>query len=176
MRAVLETESCVAVGFRLGVTELMPTVREAEEFSHLGPDVLGPDWNAGEALRRLRADPGREIGAALIDQTIMAGPGNVYKCEVCFLAGVDPWGPVEGVKDPEALIHLMKRLMEANRTTGNQVTTGNGRPGLERWVYRRAGQPCRRCGTLIRRRGEGNRDDDRVTYWCPGCQPAITSP
>ena len=94
VRAVLRTDPWVAVGFRLAICELLPTASEHEVVGHLGPDVLGPDWDPAEALRRLRADPDRAIGTALLDQRTIAGPGNVYKSEVCFLSGVDPWTPV----------------------------------------------------------------------------------
>ena len=177
VRAVLETEPRVAVGVRLGIVELIHTSREDEVLGHLGPDVLGPDWDPGEVVRRLAAHPDRELGAAVIDQRVMAGPGNVYKSEVLFLRGLDPWMRVGDVADLPALVDLMKRLMEANRTTGAQVTTGDLRRGRSHWVYGRGGQLCRRCGTIVRRRvlgagGEpGSETDARVTYWCPSCQP-----
>lgn len=167
-RAVLETEAWIAVGFRLAVTELIPTGDEAEVVGHLGPDLLGPDWDAAEALRRLKERGDRPLGEVLLDQAVMAGLGNVYKCEVCYLRGLDPWLPIARVPDPEGVIALAKRLIEANRTTGSQVTTGDLRRGRGQWVYARGGRPCRRCGTPIRRRQEGG---ERVTYWCPRCQP-----
>lgn len=172
VRAILETDRWVAVGFRLAITELIKTAAEREVVGHLGPDVLGPDWDAGEALRRLREAGERTIAEALLDQTIMAGPGNVYKCEICFLRGVHPDTPVSKVPDLEGLIALTKRLMDANRETGIQITTGDPRPGRERWVYGRAGKPCRRCGTGISRVQRRESAEDRVTYWCPSCQPA----
>lgn len=178
VRAVLETAPWVAVGFRLGIVELLPTLREAEVLAYLGPDVLGADWDPDEAVRRLGLDPDREIGAALIDQRVMAGPGNVYKSEACFLRGLDPWMRVGDVSDLEGLVGLVKRLMEANRTTGMQITTGDRRAGHGRWVYGRGGRPCRRCGTPVRRRAPGVDGDpgsetyERVTYWCPSCQPS----
>jgi endonuclease VIII len=98
----------------------------------------------------------------------MAGPGNVYANEVCFLRGLHPATPVGSVADPAALVDLMKRVMDANRTLGRQVTTGDTRHGRDRWVYGRRGEPCRRCGTPIRRVAGG---EDRVRYWCPACQP-----
>jgi formamidopyrimidine-DNA glycosylase len=171
VRAVLRTEPWVAVGFRLAICELLPTAREHEVVGHLGPDVLGPDWDPAEALRRLRADPGRAIGTALLDQRAIAGPGNIYKSEVCFLRGVDPWTPVGQVDDLEGMVDLLKRLMEANRTTGNQITTGDTRPGRTTWVAARTGRPCRRCGTPIRKADQASYDGERVTYWCPICQP-----
>jgi endonuclease-8 len=186
VRVVLETQEVVAVGFRLPVVELLATPLEHQVVGHLGPDVLGPNWDPAEALRRLTARPDRPIGEALIDQTVMAGPGNVYKSEALFLRGVDPWSRAGDVRDPPALIAMMKRLMEANRATGMQITTGDPRPGRSRWVYGRAGLPCRRCQTPIRRsmhleRSRGQRaalvtvteELDRVTYWCPRCQPAL---
>jgi formamidopyrimidine-DNA glycosylase len=171
IRVVLETAPWTAVGRRLPVVELVPTEGEAAIVAHLGPDVLGPDWDAAEALRRLLAQPERPIGEVLIDQRVMAGPGNVYKSEACFLRGVHPWTPVGRIRDPAAMVALVKRLMEANRTTGAQFTTGDTRPGRSRWVYGRAGAPCRRCGTAIRRGSQGPPGLERVTYWCPACQP-----
>ena len=168
VRAVLETEVVVAVGVLLGITELIPTQREPDVVGHLGPDVLGPDWDPDEVVRRLRADPNRPIGEALNDQRVIAGPGNIYRSEVCFLRGVHPQTPVAAVADLAGVVTLVKRLMEANRGTGRQITTGVDRPGFEHWVYGRRGRPCRRCGTSIRRRAEPG---ERVTYWCPSCQP-----
>jgi len=185
VRAVLRTADRVAVGFRLGIVEVLSTRGEPNVIGHLGPDVLGPDWDVDEVVRRLRSDPPREIGGALIDQRVMAGPGNVYKSEVCFLRGIDPWAPVGSIEDLDGMVTLVKRLMEANRTTGMQVTTGDTRRGRERWVYGRAGQGCRRCGTQVRRAmqvedssvastasvDEG--PNERVTFWCPSCQPGM---
>ena len=168
VRALLETTPWIAVGFRLAVVDLLHTAREHEVLGQLGPDPLSPAWDAGEALRRLTADPDRVIGDALLDQRVMAGPGNIWKSEICFLRGVDPWTPVGRMSRPERLVALVKELFEANRTTGDQITTGDLRPGRGQWVYGRGGRPCRRCGTLIRVRGA--REPERVTYWCPACQ------
>jgi endonuclease-8 len=172
VRAVLENANWTAVGFRLPVLDVLRTADEAEVVGHLGPDPLGPDWDPDEALRRLLADPERSISDALLDQRVMAGPGNVWRCEICFLRGVDPWMPVGSLRDPAALVSLTKRLFEANRTAGSQITTGDLRPGYERWVYGRAGAPCRRCRTPIQRKvAAPDIEGDRVTYWCPRCQP-----
>lgn len=169
IRAVLETENRHAVGYHLAMTELVATDREDAIVGHLGPDPL-TSWDAGEALRRLRLHADRPIGETLLDQTVIAGPGNVYKCEICFLRGVDPWTRVSDVPDHEGLVDLTRRLLQANRTTGNQITTGDERPGRGRWVYGRGGRPCRRCGTKIERKGQ-DPGGERVTYWCPSCQP-----
>ncbi len=171
VRAVLETDRWVAVGFRLPVVELMPTNDEFKVVGHLGPDVLGPDWDPDAALERLTAFPERAISEVLIDQRVMAGPGNVYKSEICFLAGVHPQTLVREIADTEAIVLLTKRTMEANRATGRQITTGDTRSGRGQWVYGRAGLPCRRCGTSIRREHDDAQLDSRVTFWCPSCQP-----
>ncbi|MFN2587783.1 MAG: DNA-formamidopyrimidine glycosylase family protein [Actinomycetota bacterium] len=169
VRAVLETEDWRAVGIHLGVVELVPTEREDEVVGHLGPDPL-TSWDAAEALRRLRLHADRAIGEVLLDQTVIAGPGNVYRCEICFLRGLDPWTPVAAVPDHEGLVDLTRRLLQANRTTGTQVTTGDDRPGRQRWVYGRGGRPCRRCETAILRK-DHEQGRARTTYWCPSCQP-----
>ena len=171
VRAVLTTEPWLAVGFRLPVLDVIPTVEEGDVVGHLGPDLLGPDWHPEEALRRLAADPERPIGEALLDQSVMAGLGNIYKCEVCFLRGLHPWTPVGRIEDLPAVVSLSKRLITANKTTGSQITTGDTRHGRQRWVYGRGGEPCRRCRTPVARERQGQGTGERVTYWCPGCQP-----
>jgi endonuclease VIII len=171
IRLVLETEPWVAVGRRLGVVEVLRTADEHTVVGHLGPDVLGEDWDPGEALLRLGADGARSVGEALIDQRVMAGPGNIYKSEILFLRGVDPWTPIGEIAHLPAMVALTKRVMEANRASGNQVTTGDPRRGRSHWVYGRAGEPCRRCGTPIRRAEQGREPQERATYWCPSCQP-----
>jgi len=175
IRVVLETDLWTAVGYRLPVLEILSTEDEPGRLAHLGPDVLGPDWDPAEALRRLGRVPAREIGVALIDQRVMAGPGNVYKCEALFLRGVHPGTPVGAVDDLGALVGLVKRLMEANRDRPARVTTGDTRPGRRVWVYGRAGRPCRRCGTPIRTIRQGDSPAERVTYLCPSCQPEPAS-
>jgi endonuclease-8 len=166
IRAVLDVEGWTAVGYRLRRLEVLTTAREAEVLGDLGPDPLGPDWNADEAVRRLAATPGRSIGEALLDQSVMAGPGNVYRSEVCFLAGIDPRAPVGALDEPARLAELMRSLMEANRDGGRRVTTGDHRRGRELWVYGRGGRPCRRCGTPVQRIEVA----ERVSYVCPSCQ------
>jgi endonuclease-8 len=166
IRAVLVTEPWTAVGTLLGILDIWPTAREQEHLGHLGPDVLGPGWDPAEALARLIAEPERPVGEALIDQRVMAGPGNVYRSEVCFLRGIDPRAPVGSIGNPAAAIALMKGLMEANRRRGARITTGDPREPL--WVYGRAGRPCRRCGTTVERV-----DAERVVFLCPSCQPGL---
>jgi endonuclease-8 len=171
VRAVLETDDRVAVGFRLAVVELIPTANEDEVVGHLGPDPLQGSWDEAEAVRRFRAHPDDEIGTVVLDQSVIAGPGNVYKSEICFLRGVHPATKVANVSDLEGFVGLLARLLQANRTTGMQITTGDTRRGRMQWVYGRAGQPCRRCRTRIEREMQAGYGGDRVTFWCPSCQP-----
>ena len=170
VRAVLETEQWVAVGFRLPVVELIRTHEEDDVVGHLGPDPLR-EWDRDDALARLTEAADVSIGEALLDQRVIAGLGNVYKSEICFLRGIHPDTRVADVEDLAAIVDLSARLLVANRTTGRQITTGDARRGRERWVYGRGGQPCRRCGTTIRKMEQGATGGPRVTYWCPSCQP-----
>jgi len=149
----------------------VPTAAEYRITGHLGPDLLGPDWDAAEAVRRIMADPGRPIGEALLDQRNLAGIGNLYKAEVLFLRGVSPWRPAGQVDDLAAMVELARRLLDANKERVEQVTTGNPAPGARTWVYGRARRSCRRCGTPVRQASQGPEPQDRVTCWCPACQP-----
>ena len=175
VRAVLETEDFVAVGFQLAVVEVLDTASEAEVVGHLGPDPLGADWDVDRVVTAMRERADDAIGTVLLDQRVLAGPGNVYKCEICFLAGLHPWTKVAEVQDLRQVAKLAERLMKANRTTGNQITTGDLRPGRQRWVYGRSGKGCFRCGTQILKADQEGYGGDRVTYWCPTCQPAISN-
>ncbi len=167
IRLVLANDQWRATGYELGIVELLRTAQEDRVTGHLGPDLLGPDWDQAEAVRRLSADPERSAGEALLDQRNLAGIGNVYKSEVLFLRGIRPWRPVGKIHDVDALVGLSHRMLDANKDRVKRVTTGDARRGHETWVYGRRGQACRRCGTRIRRAELG----DRITYWCPSCQP-----
>jgi endonuclease-8 len=170
-RVVLRTPGWTAVGFALGVVELVGRTEEDQVVGHLGPDLLGPDWDEEEALRRLLADPRRPVGDALLDQRNLAGVGNMYKAELCFLAGVSPWLPVGEVPDLLRLVRRARQVLDANKERVQQTTTGDLRRGRQLWVYRRDKQPCRRCGTPIRVQMQGPDTQERATYWCPRCQP-----
>jgi endonuclease VIII len=149
---------------------VLRTSREHQVIGHLGPDLLGPDWDAAAAAERLGREPGRPIGEALLDQRNLAGLGTVYLAETLFLRGVDPSRPVGSVADLDALVELGHQLLDANKERLGHVTTGDTRPGRETWVYGRAGKPCRRCGTVIRRGEAGSPGQERVRFWCPNCQ------
>jgi endonuclease-8 len=176
VRVVLGTARRVAIGVRVHDLALLRTERESELIGHLGPDLLGTGWDEGsvaEATRRLRGEPGREIGLALLDQTIMAGIGNVYRAELCFLLGVSPWTPVETV-DAERAVLLARKLLLRNAAAPVRNTTGDRTPGRQLWVYGRAARPCLRCGTIVRSAEQGAEIPPRVVWFCPACQPGPT--
>ena len=170
VRVVLRSQAHVAVGFALGIVELL--AREAEESAvgHLGPDLLGPDWDEAEALSRLREEPDVPIADALLTQSKLAGVGNLYRSELCFLAGVLPTTPVADVPDLERLVRRAKAMLEANKERVEQTTTGDLRRGRRTWVYRREREVCRRCGTPIQVGMQGPEGKERAVYWCPTCQ------
>ena len=170
IRLVLGNADWQAIGYQLGIVEVVPTAREDRIVGHLGPDLLGPDWDPDEAVRRLLADPQRPIGEALLDQRNLAGIGNMYKAEVLFLRGVSPWRKAGDVADPAALVNMAKRVLEANRERRDQITTGRWQRGEGTWVHGRRGRPCRRCGTPIRTADQGADPEARIAYWCPRCQ------
>ena len=172
-RCVLRTASADVVGFSLGILEVLRTAEEDRVVGHLGPDLLGPDWDPDEALRRLVASPETPIGIALLDQSKVAGIGNIYRCESCFLSKVHPAVPVAAVPEPATILADAKRLLEANLGPGPRSTLGPRalRPGY--WVYGREHQPCLRCRTPVRRGTLGKSPglEERTIYFCPRCQP-----
>jgi len=170
IRLVLANDRWLAAGYLLGVTEVLPTGREDQVVGHLGPDLLGPDWDAARAVGLLARDPDKPIGEALLDQRNLAGLGTIYMSETLFLRGVDPWRPVGEVKDLDALVDLGHRLLDANKGRFGHVTTGDTEPGRENWVYGRPRRPCRHCGTPIRRGEQGAPGQERLRFWCPACQ------
>ena len=172
VRLILANREWQAVGVLLGIVEVIRTSREDAAVGHLGPDLLGAEFDAGEAVRRLRAQPGRTIGEALLDQRNLAGLGTIYRAETLFLRGVSPWRPVGEIADLPELVELARRILDANKDRVGTVTTGDRARGAQMWVYGRAGQPCRRCGTTIRRAELGPVLEERIAVWCPRCQPA----
>ncbi|NMO01077.1 Fpg/Nei family DNA glycosylase [Gordonia sp. TBRC 11910] len=166
-RVVLTTDNHQCVGFDLPVLELLADADA--RLDYLGPDLLGSDWDAAQAVSRIAAEPATAIGVALLDQRLMAGVGNVYRSEVCFLRGVLPMTPVADV-DLAPMIDLCHSLLYANRDRFERVTTGNMRRGQQLWVYGRRAQPCRRCATPIVRDSMGGELAERVVYFCPSCQ------
>jgi endonuclease-8 len=185
MRLLLETARFVAVGFDVPDAEFLTpgALARARAVTSLGPDLLHDGFDRVDALRRFRQQPHREIGVALLDQRVMAGVGNVFKSEVLFATGVNPFTPVARLSDDVllAIIDTSRKFLRANvlptsgdaivTYTGQRRTTGQADPAARAWVSEREGRPCRRCGRAIERRKQG--EDARTTYWCPACQPHI---
>jgi endonuclease VIII len=162
---VLRTATHQVVQFGGPVLELMTAgrARSDQRLAGLGPDVLAATFDGERFLHRLRRDdPTRSFGDALLDQRNVAGIGNVWKAEGCWEAQIDPWRPVAEVSDDEALA-----VIEAMRPR-MFVSAAEGPRSIKPQVYRHPGESCPRCGARIRSRGQG--DDNRTTYWCPGCQ------
>lgn len=170
-RIVLETADRQAVGFSLGVTEVLARHTEDDAFSYLGPDLLGADWHLDEAVRRVTADPSRPTFLALHDQRNLAGFGNEYVNELCFLSGVDPTRPVAEISEIGRMIDRGRTMLRANRNQVARSFTGSTRAGEQHWVFARGGRPCRRCGATILRGELGDVPTQmRNTFWCPHCQ------
>jgi endonuclease-8 len=166
IRIILEAGDVQAAGIDLGVLEVLDRDRDQDAVAHLGPDLLGDDWDPRVAVANLTADPDRPLAAALLDQRVMAGVGNVYCNELCFVTGHLPTAPVRSVKDPLRLVQRARDMLWLNRSRWNRTTTGDTRRDRELWVYGRAGRPCRRCGTRV----ESDNSGDRISFWCPVCQ------
>jgi endonuclease-8 len=170
-RVVLETQQAVAVGFSLGIVELLDRAAEDTAVGHLGPDLLGPDWDEERALTNLMTDPERKLREALLDQTNLAGIGTMYAAELCFTSGVHPETPVGAVPDLRRLVRRAHQMLVLNKERAVQTTTGDLRERERMWVYRRDRSPCRRCGTPVVVEVQGPAGRERASYWCPSCQP-----
>jgi endonuclease VIII len=184
MRIVIGSQDFEAVGFNIPVAEFIKArdLERHEELRQLGPDLLADDFDGAEAAKRTRERPSLDIGDALLNQRVMAGIGNVYKSEVLFLCGVNPFRAVATIPDADLqrVIETARTLLHANVSTGlapmttytgYRRTTRRDDPTERLWVYGRARMPCRRCGAPILVKPQGS--DARLTYWCPTCQPAL---
>lgn len=164
-RLILANADAEAVGFSLGLVEVLRRADEHTAVDHLGPDLLGPNWDAAESVRRLLTRPERPIGLALLDQTNLAGIGNIYRSEACFLRRIHPATPVGEITDLPGLVEEARRILEQ----------GAHHPPRRTLAYGRQRQPCRRCGTPLVVHLLA--DDpalaraDRGIYFCPRCQP-----
>jgi endonuclease VIII len=187
MRVVIRTQDFEAVAFDVPVARFH-TARSLERNSaipKLGPDLLGQQFSEDAAAARIRAHAGEEVANVLLNQQVMAGLGNVFKSEICFVCKVHPFRAVASLSsmEIECLVETARKMLAANvlGTSGDRVTTytgarrttSNADPAARVWVYGRQGRPCRRCGAaiLMRRQGIGARS----TYWCPECQPSDAS-
>jgi endonuclease-8 len=181
MRILIATDAFEAVAFTVPVAEFLqgPAVGRQQDLRLMGPDLLGEAFDQDEAIRRIRERRAESIADVLLNQRVVAGIGNIYKSEVLFIRGIDPFAPVHPLSNDELrlILSTARKLLKANVTTltGGIVTyigyrrTRRNDPAERRYVYGRAGKPCRKCGTPIRVRAQG--PHARLTYWCPTCQP-----
>ena len=182
MRIVIKTENIWAVAFNVPIAEFHTpdSLRLRDGFRNLGPDVLGEKFDSAQCIANLRAHGEMEVGEALLTQSVIAGLGNVFKSEICFACGINPFRPINTLSGEElnCLVNTARNFLLVNVTeiSGDQIKTytgmrrTTGRSNIEEglWVYRRRRQPCRRCGTAIESRKQGV--DARTTFWCPQCQ------
>ena len=184
-RVVLETADFVAVAFRVPVARIYTEAALLRERAIPGPagDLLKPEFDAAAAVERFKAWPEEELAHVLLRQSVLAGVGNVFKSEICFLEGVSPFAKVGTLPDDRlrSIVAMARKLLAANiledssdqivTYRGNRRTTNNANPRDSLWVYGRRDEPCRRCCTPIERALQGL--NARSTYWCPVCQPLI---
>jgi endonuclease-8 len=181
MRIVIGTDAFEAVGFNVPVAEFLrgAAIDRQDDLRKMGPDLLGSAFDEAEAIRRLRGRADTAIADVLLNQRVVAGIGNVYKSEVLFLCGVNPFAAVRTLDDEtlRCLLATARQHMHANVVDpsaaivtyrGYRRTTRRADPGERLYVYGRARLPCRRCGTRISVRAQGR--DARLTYWCAACQ------
>ena len=184
MRIVIETADFVAVGFNVPVAEMHTRQSLARDLRipPIASDVLGQGFDAEGAIAHLLSAPDLELGEVLLRQTVLAGVGNVFKSEICFVTGLNPFRKAGTLLPEQArqIVSVAQAQLATNvlEDSGDQVVTYRGRrrrtthasdPGQSLWVYGRSGQPCRRCGELICVRLQA--PGARSTYWCPHCQP-----
>jgi endonuclease VIII len=183
MRIILRTEKILAVAFKVPIAEFhtADSLRRRRVFNQIGPSALADEYNDAEILKRLRSRPEITVGQALLAQSLISGIGNVFKSEICFACGVNPFRTVAtlSISELSCLVSTARKFLLANvtSTSGDQIATHSGlrrttgRSDREEslWVYARRGEPCRRCGTAIESRKQGL--DARTTFWCPTCQP-----
>jgi endonuclease-8 len=186
MRVVIGTDKILAVAFNVPIAEFhsAESLTRREGFKSVGPSMLAQKFDEAEVIARLRSRPDLEIGVGLLTQSLLSGIGNVFKSEVCFACGINPFRPVSTLTDQDlaCLVSQARKFMHANVTEGSgdrivtyvpmRRTTGRANPSERLWVYKRNGEPCRRCGSVISSRKQGF--DARTSFWCPQCQPLVT--
>ncbi|WP_158945032.1 Fpg/Nei family DNA glycosylase [Granulicella sp. S190] len=189
MRVVIRTAEWEAVGFNIPVAEFHTagSLERSSQVPKLGPDILSDEFTVEGGVARLaafgRENPEAEIAVVLLNQRVLAGLGNVYKSEVAFAAGVNPFRAMRTItpREMEVMVEVSQRYMKANVVdgagdgivtySGNRRTTHSSNREERLWVYGRQGQECRRCGATVMMRKQGVQA--RSTYWCPECQPWV---
>lgn len=168
------TVPLTAVGYRIHDLAVIRTEHEDRLIGHLGPDLLGENWDLSEALRRIQAQPGRAIAFALLDQRNLAGIGTLFRSEALFIKNLWPWTRVSDVEDLAALVTTAQRLLQINTRRTPQNTTGLPYQTQRHWVFGRNGKRCLRCGHTVQRAvvGDGPATHHRPLFWCPHCQGA----
>jgi endonuclease-8 len=192
MRVSIEVADWVAVAFNVPIAEFhtAQSLERKSQIPKLGPDILSENYTVDVGAQRLTdhglSHPDAEIAVVLLNQRVLAGVGNVYKSEIAFAAGVNPFRTMRTLtsREIESIIEIAQRYMKQNvldgsgdgivTYNGNRRTTHSSNREERFWVYRRKGEQCRRCGTLIEMRKQG--EQARSTYWCPQCQPWIDAP
>jgi endonuclease-8 len=171
LRAAVGTSSWVALGLRLGMLDLVRTTQEHQVVGHLGPDLLGPDWDPATATDNV-VQSGQLVGEALLDQRNLAGLGTIWASEALFLQNIGPWTPaIElGADRTRALVARAHLLIDRGKDRPLQASTGIYREGESTYVHARSGRPCRRCGTTVRVAPIGPPARERTMFYCPGCQ------
>jgi endonuclease-8 len=176
VRAILANAEWTAVGYWLGMLDVLPTSAEHTLLSHLGPDLMAdsfPEAGLPIALERFGRDPDRPIGAALLDQTNAAGIGTIYMSESLYANRISPWVAVRDT-DLRAVLMTARRQLLAAVIQPVPNTTGDTRRGQTHYVHARVGRPCRRCGTTVRVASVGDPTRERPAFYCPKCQPGPT--
>lgn len=176
-RAVLASSDHVAIGASLGMLDLVATDAENTLVGHLGPDLLGSDWDLEQVLADYQRQGDRPLGEVLLDQRLACGIGTMYAAESMFLRRVDPWVgagtlPVEVL---EAVLTTARQALLLNCRRAVQRTTPDTMRELK-WVHARANRPCLRCGTPIEVHPIGVAPTDRVMFHCPSCQSSRPRP
>jgi endonuclease-8 len=174
VRAVVGTARWTAIGLRLGMLDLVPTSQEPTLVGHLGPDVLGPDWDVDLAVANVLG-AGVSVGEALLDQRNLAGVGTLWACESLFLERIGPWTPADelGAAATTSVVSRAHRLIDAARHHAVQTSTGSRRRGETSYVHARSGRPCRRCGETVRVAPIGPASRERTMFYCPACQGGL---
>lgn len=173
LRALLATAGTAALGWQLGLVEVVPTDQEHRVVGHLGPDLLGDHWDEQRAVANLQQQPGRPIAEALLDQRNLAGLGTIFTSEPLFLEGVHPWSSVDALAADELtrVIRQARRSLQASMSAGRPAPTGDLRAPM--YVFGRQALPCRRCGGTVRVARVGAAPKDRVLAYCPACQGGL---